>query len=107
MSDIKGTFNIIVLKWRVEKCLTRGFTATVRTARPCFFLFRAPIIRECSLFGLGKKKKVCKCIGIYVDEGRAESDACERFSSRTRASRARHAQGSRIGRENREDRSVR
>lgn len=71
-----------------------------------FFLFHAPIIRECSLFRLGKKK-VCKCIRIYVDEGRVESDVCERFSSRTRAPRARHAQGSRISRENREDRRVR
>lgn len=30
-----------------------------------FFLFHAPIIRECSLFRLGKKK-VCKCIRIYT-----------------------------------------
>ena len=50
---------------------------------------------------------MCKCTGIYVDEGSVESDVRERFSSRTRAPRARHAQGSRISRENREDRSVR
>ena len=72
-----------------------------------FFPFSRTDYTRVFFVRIRKKKKVCKCIGIYVDEGRAESDACERFSSRTRASRARHAQGSRIGRENREDRSVR
>ena len=72
-----------------------------------FFPFSRTDCTRVFFVRIRKKKKVCKCTGIYVDEGSVESDVRERFSSRTRAPRARHAQGSRISRENREDRSVR